>query len=831
MTFRRSAVLVTLLLLASTIRAEFPVTEERPLAPTLGISRHARVVATDDGFLAFWKTSTTYSAEGLMQVAKLSPDGALLRRAVAWDLPASFHAYDGASNGEETLLAGSCSGTYGAPLCLARFSRDGDFLGLTTTAYVNALAPSLASDGRDFAVTFSLLSGVRGVFALPVSREGVAGAPIAIGPWDASSHGSSPAAIGGTYFVAFPRPGGHALARLSIDAVESTVPLDPPVEISEVRIESSGERLLVVVSPRGPAPSDIWLQAAVFDPELRRLTDWFLLTGHAGLPRIAPTSSGWIVSGGGAGQAKVVAISRAGSVGETVDVEGPGVFDLDLAAARDRAALVWTTGVDHTVPGASFNAARVAVLDASAAIVRAPTTISLGPAPQIHPAGAHAGGVTLAAWVERTIEERFVVKVRPFDRNGVPLAPPVTMPWRGVAQGYPSVASDGASFFVVWSEGAWGLDGVWGARVTTDGRVLDAGAIPLFGPAQPYSGEPRTADVDWSGDWWLVVSSAGNADIVARRVSSAGTLTDADPAVIAAGAEDGSFGWLGGYRPLMDCNGAECLVAWNGPPDPWGCNILCPPPPPSILAARISPSLTLLDKQPLRLNGPKEWVSTLSVSWNELASAWSVAWSLDGRRRVARDGRILDALPEPKSAQSGTLSAIPEGAGWHLAWATTVGGVFHGWSPTGGVRDVERRYIMRSMERESDPHLIGATRPLAFVVRESQLTAGSPAVIGRFLDESTEPVSEAIELTVTRLPSRTVHFSWTTEIDIVSSFVLWGLFDGQWSVIYTLSSDQRVHQRLESGATAYRITANTPAGAFESNVVTMEPTRRRVVGR
>ncbi len=828
---RFGRLLVLSVLLAAAARAEFPVTE-RGLAPTLGISRAARIVATDDGFLAFWKTDTRYGTQGLMQIAKLSPEGELLGRSVAWTLPASFHAYDGASNGNETLLAGWCTGTYGQPLCLARFSADGDFLGLTTTQYSNVVAPSVASDGNGFLVSFSISSGaVREVVALPVSRDGVPDAPILVDSWDPLAQWSSPAAIDGTYFVAFPRPGAHALARLSRDAVESTVALDPPVEVGQVTIESSGERLLVLVSPRGPDPSDLWLRAAVFDRDLSRLTGWFPLSGHAGIPRIAPTSSGWIVSGGGAGQATVVAVSRAGSVGVTTYVEGPAVYEVDLAAVRDRAALVWTTGIDYTFPGANFSATRLAVLDASAAFVRTPMTISLGPAPQIDPAGVHGGGVTLAAWVERTIEERFVVKVRPFDRDGLPLAPPATMPWRGFAQGYPSVASDGASFFVVWSEGVRGLEGVWGARVTADGRVLDAAAISLFGSALHSWGEPRVADVDWNDDSWMVVSSAGNGDIVARRASSAGTLVG-DPAVIAASKEDASFGVLGGYGPVIDCNGTTCLVAWNGPWDPWACRISpCQPPPPSILAARISPSLTLMDREPLRLNGPYEWVSTLSISWNDAASAWSVAWSFDGRRRVARDGTILDALLDPKFVQSGTLSAIPEGMGWRLAWASGAGGVFHGWSPTGGVREVERRYIMRSVERESDPQLVAAPRPLALVVRESQLTAGSPAVVGRFLDESTEPLSAAIELTVTRLPHREVHFSWTTEIDIVSGFVLWGLFDGKWSVIYTLSPDQRVHQRLERGATAYRITASTPAGVFESNVVTMDPMRRRVVGR
>jgi hypothetical protein len=823
--------LILLLFLAFPVRADFAVTAERPLAPTLGISSTARVVANDDGFLAFWKTPA-YRAEGLMQVAKLSPDGALLRRTVAWELPASFNAYDGASNGEETLLAGFCTATYGQPLCLARFDRDGEFLGLTTTEITNAVAPSVASDGNGFLLAFPLSSGPREVLAIPVSAAGVVGAPVTVGQWDPFSQWASAAAIGGTYVVAFPRPGSHALARLAGDAVEATVALDPPFLISQVRIESSDDRLLVVVSPKWGEQTQS-LHAAVYDRNLTRLTGWLPLAGHVGLPRIAPTSSGWIVSGSGGGQATVVAVSRAGAVGATTYVEGPAGFDGDLDASRDRAALVWATSIDYTLPAPAFNAVRTAVLDAGAAIVRAPTTISLGPAPQIQPAAAHGSGVTLVSWVERTIEERFVVKVRPFDRDGVPLAPPATMPWRGFSQAYPSVASDGTSFFVVWCEGARGLDGVWGARVSAEGRVLDAAAIPVLGPAGPNFGGPRPADVDWSGDSWVVVSTAGPGDIVARRVSREGTLLDAAPAIIAAGTQIGDSGWRGGYDPLIDCNGAECLVVWHGPWDPWACRISpCVPPPPSILATRISPSLAVLDPEPLRLNGEYEWVSTLSVSWNDLVSAWSVTWSLDGTRRVARDGRILDELRVPRWADSGTLTAIPEGTGWRLAWATDAAGrVFHGWSPTGALRDVVTRFIMRSVERETDPQFVDAPRPLAFVTRESPLSSGSPAVIGRFLDESTEAVTESIELTATRLPNRTVHLSWTTDINILSSFVLWGRFDGTWYVIETLSPHERVHQRPESRATAYRITSNTPAGVFESNVVTLEAMRRRAVGR
>ncbi len=817
---KSTAVLIFFVLAALPARAEFPVTGVRPLAPTLGISSGALVVATDEGFLAFWKTRTTNREEGLTQIAKLSSDGTLLRRTVAWDLPASFWFYDGASNGVETLLAGVCSGTYGSPLCLARFSADGDFVGLIETRFSYPVAPVVASNGDGFLVSFSLARAIE-VVALPVTRDGLLADRLLLAAWDPSSQWTSPAAIGESYFVAFGQPGKHRLARLSETGVDASVPLTAGFEISQVRIAGSGDRLLVIASPKGNATADLRLRAAVFDRDLTRLTEWMPLEGGSGLVLVGPTSTGWLVAASGLGEATVLPISRTGLAGEPARVGGVLAYDFDFASSRDRAAIVWTSAPDYTIPEFPFSSARVAVFDSSAIVVREATPISLGPAPQIHPAAAHASGVTLAAWVERTMEERLVVKARPFDGDGgVPLAPAVTMPLRGWPQSHPSVATDGTSFFIVWSEGASGRDGVCGARVTADGRVLDATAMAIFGSAEVS----RAADAVWGGDSWVVVSSEGKANIVAKRVSSGGNVIDAVSVVIAPGPE------RGGYDPRIDCSGDECLVVWKGPWDPWECRISpCAAPPSSILAARISPALALLDATPLRLNGENEWVSALSVSWNELANAWSVAWSLDGRRRVSRDGRILDELLTPASFLSGEVFAISEAHGWHLTWTSSSSSkVFHGWSASGGVREVATRYTLtRTPEREWDPQLVGAQRPLAFVVRESQITAGSPGVIGRFLDEATEPISTDLDLSVRRLPDRVLEFSWTTDIDVVSRFVLWGRYGAAWKMLGGLAPNARIYQITETGATAYRLSATTPSGAVESNVIELGPLLRR----
>lgn len=825
----RSRLLLLLALLVSvSARAEFAVNPERPLAPTLGSSRDARVVATDSGFLAFWRTSTTYRTEGLAQIARLSRDGELERRNTAWLLPDQFQWYDAASNGEQVLLAGYLTGEFDLRLTLARFTSAGDYVGSTSLQLSQPIAPVLATDGEDFLLTFTL-SQTRQAVAIPVSADGAAGEPIILGARDPGSQWTSAAAIGGTYFVAWGAPGGHVLARLNDTGVEATVPLAPGFDISQARIEGSGDRLLVVVTPL--RATDPRMRAAVFDAGLAQLTPWFPFDQASGSALVSPTEDGWLVSAAVWQRALMIPVTRDGSVGPIADVPmPPHVILMDAAARGDRAALVWTTSSTATadpVYDGLFNTVRSAFFDATGSPVRAPATISLGPTPQIDPAAAHAGPVSLVAWVERTLEERFVVRARAFDAAGAPLGPPVTMPSRGGEQTRPEVASDGLSFFVIWSETTEEVGTIVGARVDAGGRLLDDDPIEIV---TSLSWLGSRAGVDWSGSAWVVAASATARQIVATRVSPGGVVLDTAPRAV-------SNPDYGNYDPVVACDGeATCLIAWEGPPDPiTECRILCEAGPPTILARRVRDDLTPLDATPVRLSAEDDSVSDLDASWSDAQDAWLVAWSPTHSRRIARDGRLLDAMPQNPLYSSGYVSVLPDGDGWRLAWSASTytwysrTALFHGWSPTGSFGDIQARHpLTSSIEHERHPELVGEVRPLAFFQRESQISAGSPGVFGQFLDESPDALATTLTLSATPVAGRQVRLSWTSDIEGVTRFAIYRLVRG-WEAVGYVAPDARTFDVPH--ARAYRIVATTPSGPVESNLAEVPALRRRLLTR
>ncbi len=810
-------------LFALTARAEFPVTENRALAPTLGDSRDARVVATDEGFLAFWRTTTTYGMEGFAQIARFSRDGELERRNTAWLLPASFQWYDAASNGDQVLLAGVMTGEFERRLTLARFTSAGDYVGSTLLPISQPVAPVLASDGEDFLVTFTL-SQTKQAVAIPVSADGVAGEPIVLGAWDPGSQWTSAAAINGTYFVAWGAPGGHVLSRLSDSRAEATVPLAPPFEISQVRIESSGDRILVVVTPlRANEPT---MRAAIFDAGLAQLTGWFPLGDATAMPRVSATDDGWMVSAAGWERALMIPVARDGSVGPVAGVPMPGISSvlIDAAARGDRAALVWTTPTSDAIdPDYRFNAARIAIFDDAGTPVRAPATISLGPAPQIHPSAAHAGPVRLVAWVERTLEERFVVRARAFDTQGMPLGGAVTMPAGEGDQKNPVVASDGSSFFVAWSEATDAVGAIKASRLDASGRLLDDDPIEVFADSSYHSSKPG---IDWSGSAWVVATSSAE-QIVAKRVSPGGVVLDTAPRAI---SDAGSH-----YEPIVACDGeSTCFIAWHGPSDPFECRITCAPPDPSIVGKRIDQDLSPLDAMPIRLSGQYEPVSDLDASWSDAQDAWLIAWSPTTAGRIARNGRLLDAARQPLLYARGDVSILPERNGWRLAWsASTVwysrSGLFHGWSATGSLRDVETRYpLTRSIEHERHPDLVGEHRPLAFFQRESQISAGSPGVFGQFLDEVTEPIATTLALSATPISGRQVRLAWTSDVVGVTGFTIYRLVR-RWETAARIGPEARAYDVPH--ARAFRVVATTPSGPVESNLVEVPAQRQRTVVR
>ncbi len=122
---------------------------------------------------------------------------------------------------------------------------------------------------------------------------------------------------------------------------------------------------------------------------------------------------------------------------------------------------------------------------------------------------------------------------------------------------YPSVASDGDCYLVVWQDERNGDPDIYGAPVSTDGTVLDPAGIPIRiavanqeDPCVCYDGTNYL--VVWSNYWdnntWY--------DIHGARVSPDGTVLDPEGFVISG---SGRHQW----HQSITFGGTNYLVVWS----------------------------------------------------------------------------------------------------------------------------------------------------------------------------------------------------------------------------------------------------------------------------
>ncbi|MGZ8779580.1 MAG: hypothetical protein ACXW31_06635 [Thermoanaerobaculia bacterium] len=120
-------------------------------------------------------------------------------------------------------------------------------------------------------------------------------------------------------------------------------------------------------------------------------------------------------------------------------------------------------------------------------------------------------------------------------------------------RGSPSTASNGDSFFVVWSDSRSGSGAIIGTRVTREGRIVD----PLGIRIAMVPGFTAAPQVVWDGTAYLVVWTAGDwssRDLYAARISLDGGMVMM-PRVIAEDA------WTGDGRYVAS-NGSVSVIAY-----------------------------------------------------------------------------------------------------------------------------------------------------------------------------------------------------------------------------------------------------------------------------
>jgi hypothetical protein len=120
---------------------------------------------------------------------------------------------------------------------------------------------------------------------------------------------------------------------------------------------------------------------------------------------------------------------------------------------------------------------------------------------------------------------------------------------------HPVVSFDGTSFLAVWQDGRDGYWGIYGARVSQAGVVLDPDGVAIS-TATSCQESPA---VSFDGTNWLVVwtdERSGSVDIWGARVTSSGTVLDEFPVITQEGNQ---------YSPaLARGSGSQMFLVYQG---------------------------------------------------------------------------------------------------------------------------------------------------------------------------------------------------------------------------------------------------------------------------
>lgn len=228
--------------------------------------------------------------------------------------------------------------------------------------------------------------------------------------------------------------------------------------------------------------------------------------------------------------------------------------------------------------------------------------------------------------------------------------------------GRPAVSWDGTNYLVVWEQRDRGLGstGVFGARVTPEGSVLDPDPITIAtgrgrgSPAVAFNGthhlvvwDAPDEDVDWE------------RDLYGARIDPAGTVVDPVGIPIATGP-----GQHGG--PAVASDGVDFLVVWtDGSYDEK-----------DIFAGRVSAGGVVLDGEGFAVTDAPSGQWAPAVAWD--GSHYLTAWTDD---RGEDDSDVIGARVSPSGAVDGpelVIAGGPEddffpslassGAGAYVVW-------------------------------------------------------------------------------------------------------------------------------------------------------------------
>jgi hypothetical protein len=148
---------------------------------------------------------------------------------------------------------------------------------------------------------------------------------------------------------------------------------------------------------------------------------------------------------------------------------------------------------------------------------------------QEYPAVAFDGTNYLVVWQDERAGKWYDIYGARVGTDGGVLDPDgIVISDAGWSQKYPDVAFDGSNYLVVWYDKREGLtNDIYGARLSTDGSVLESSGIPISTAADHQTGPAVAFDgLDYLVAW--KDHRNGSFDTYGSRVSTGGTVLDPD---------------------------------------------------------------------------------------------------------------------------------------------------------------------------------------------------------------------------------------------------------------------------------------------------------------
>jgi hypothetical protein len=197
----------------------------------------------------------------------------------------------------------------------------------------------------------------------------------------------------------------------------------------------------------------------------------------------------------------------------------------------------------------------------------------------------------------------------------------------------PAIAFDGANYLVVWQDtSSISCHDIYGTRVTPSGIVLDPDGFAIS-TAYDWQGNPTVASdgANYFVVWHDYRNNPLYTDIYGARVNQSGTVLDPDGIAISTAEKDQ-------FYPIIAFDGSNYLIAWHDYRDDPGTFVNS-----DIYGARVNPSGVVLDTAgiPICIAPDRQTGPSVAFDGTEYLVVWESSHDLYGSK-VNTAGMVTD---------------------------------------------------------------------------------------------------------------------------------------------------------------------------------------------